>query len=154
MSKQGKSWQVAHELFLIYLEKVETCDDGSFTLFTVFNAGAQDTLLARAEDNARKNFGEEIFRREGGVTIIPQQRQAPDGEVKFSGAFNQDASARPCITWNLGRKVHPRSSLNDKGGCLYRHVCDHWLDAKGEKICGSTKHCRINCDNPERYIRK
>ena len=153
MSKLKRPWQVAHELFLIYLEKIEICEDRSLTLANVFNSGAQDTLLARAEEKAKVTFGDGIFR-----PVRERDGRPPEdggGKPEWTGSFNRDPTARPCISFNLGRKQHPPSALNDKGGCRFNHVCDAWVVKDGKRqICGSTKHCRVNCDNPNREAKE
>ena len=70
INKLKRPWQVAHELFLLYLEKIETCEDGSYTLFSVYYAGGQDTLLARAKASARRLFGNDVGRAAGNGMII------------------------------------------------------------------------------------
>ena len=145
MLKLKREWQFAHELFLVYLERVETCDDRSLNLQNVFAAGAQDTLMVRAEDRVRSAFNTRgIFRPVGGGDDDRRGSGA-----KWNGSFNRDKNAQPCFTFNLGRKEHPASCLNERGGCRFAHVCDHWVSDKGPKgICRSDKHSRANCDNP------
>jgi len=154
IEKLERPWQLAHELFLLYLEKIETCADGSLTLFTVFSAGAHDTLLTRAEDRARRAFGPDIFRsnrNNGGGFSQPSHSTSEPGERRWTGSFNRDPNAPACITFNLGRRDHPAGALNEKGGCRFRHVCDHWVTDKGPKgVCGSPKHHRGACDNPNK----
>ena len=130
---------------------MEICDDGTLNISNVYNSGAQDTLLARAEDQAKRTFGDGIFR------LVRERDGAPDegGKREWSGSFNRDPNARPCITYNLGRKLHPFSALNDKGGCKFNHICDAWIVKDGKRqMCGSTKHSRANCDNPNRETKE
>jgi hypothetical protein len=150
--KLKEPWQVAHELFLVYLEKLENASGNAITMFTVFSNGAHDTLMQRAKDRAKRAFpalnGNGIF-REGG------RRQDDDDERRrgssWNGAFNRDANAKCCITFNMGRKNHPDSCLDSKGACRFAHACDKFVTDKGPGgICRSTKHHRGTCDNPNR----
>ena len=45
MSKLGHSWQIAHELLLVYLEVIETKADSSLNIRSIFASGSQDTYL-------------------------------------------------------------------------------------------------------------
>ena len=153
ISKLKRPWQVAHELFLIYLEKIEVCDDASLNIANVFNGGGQDTLLARAEDQAKRTFGEGIFRpvreRDG------RPEEGGGSKPEWTGSFNRDPNARPCISFNLGKRHHPASALNDKGGCRFNHICDAWVVKDGKRqMCGSSKHHRLACDNPNREAKE
>ena len=152
--KLKEPWQVAHELFLVYLERVENCADRSLTLFNVFSNGAHDSLMVKAKDRAKRAFTgawptNGIF-REGG-----RRPGGEDGEkgggLRWNGAFNRDKNAKPCITFNMGRHDHPAACLDSKGACRFRHVCDKWVSDKGPGgICGSDKHKRGDCDNPNK----
>jgi hypothetical protein len=45
----GLSWQQAHELFLVYLEAIETAQSGrGLTLSNVYESGGQEPCRARA----------------------------------------------------------------------------------------------------------
>ena len=152
--KLKEPWQVAHELFLVYLERVENCADRSLTLFNVFSNGAHDSLMVKAKDRAKRAFTgawptNGIF-REGG-----RRPGGEDGEkgggLRWNGAFNRDPNAKCCITFNMGRKNHPDSCLDSKGACRFAHACDKFVTDKGPGgICRSTKHHRGSCDNPNR----
>ena len=139
------SWQVAHELFLVYLEIVETAPTSAeITLANVYDQGAMDANRERAAQRAREYFP-------GAKSKTPPD-DGGDGIFRgqWKGAFSPNAK-QCCITFNLGRKDHPSSSLDANGKCKYAHKCDHWVSDKGPGgICGSTKHGRVNCDNPNK----
>ena len=146
MSLQGLEWEVAHELFLVYLEALETSTDATLTMATVFRRGSQDTHLQRAMLRTQEHFKTRIFR--GGLGGGGQKRGA-DGDQKWNGSFNTKSSSC-CITYNLGRKDHPASVLNEAGSCRFNHICDHYVTDKGPKgQCGG-KHPRIKCNNPNK----
>ena len=136
------TWLTAFELFLVYLEEVEREAGDDVNLSNVYQRGAQDTFLMRARERAPKSGKEKnrIFRPgdddEGAAT-------------EWNGSWNRKAKAC-CITFNLGNKKHPASALNERGGCKYNHVCDHWVDDKGPGgTCGGD-HPRVKCSNPHK----
>ena len=139
----GLRWQDAHELMLIYLEVVETAPSGSsLSLSNVYDSGGQDMYRERAMMRAKSAFGkkgdedQDIFR--GDATT-------------WNGQFTSTGNAKPCFTFNLGRKSHPSNALFANGCCKFNHICDHFVSDKGPNgICGSTKHGRSKCDNPNR----
>ena len=144
MSVHKRTWMIAHELFLVYLELVETTTDVSITIANVYAKGAQDTLMQQALLNAERHFGT------GGPSQSIFRGRGPGGgdELKWNGAFNKDA-ARCCLAFNLGRD-HTAKQLTDKGKCQFNHVCDAWVTGKGKNgQCGG-RHPRVKCDNPNR----
>ena len=143
-------WQVAHELFLCYLEVVETTSDPTLNIANVFARGSQDTMMQRAMQRSNEHFC--IFRPNGRERERERERAREHdggGTKKWNGNFNGKASTC-CITFNLGRKDHPSSALNEAGACRYNHVCDHFVTDKGPRgQCGG-KHPRGKCDNPNK----
>ena len=135
------TWEGAFELWLVYLEEVERTAGDEVNLANVYNRGAQDTMLKRAMERLPFRTSTGIFRGNGG--------NGDGGEgPKWNGSFNSKA-AGSCLTFNLGKKQHPATCLNEKGGCKFNHVCDAFVGDKGPGgRCGSDKHGRQNCDNP------
>ena len=135
------TWEGAFELWLVYLEEVERTAGDEVNLANVYNRGAQDTMLKRAMERLPFRTSTGIFRGNGG--------NGDGGEgPKWNGSFNSK-SAGTCLTFNLGKKQHPATCLNEKGGCKFNHVCDAFVGDKGPGgRCGSDKHGRQNCDNP------
>ena len=137
---------VAFCLLLAYLEKIETTTSLDVNIATVFEKGSQDTLMAHAKQRAREVYGSSIFRAPEPASGL---KRDSSGDSVFNGSFTRGAS--PCITFNLGIKQHPASSLDSGGKCKYSHTCDQWVSGKGPKgICGSDKHHRKSCDNPDK----
>ena len=146
MSEGTITWPVAFELLIVYLEEIERTPGDDVNLSNVYNRGAQDTMLKRAVERAPKSAADknkDIFRP-----------GADDGaELQWNGSWNRKAK-EACITFNLGNKKHPAKCLNERGGCKFNHVCDHWVDDKGPGgTCGGD-HPRIRCDNPHKCDKK
>ena len=141
------TWQTAFELFLVYLEEVEREAGDVVNLSNVYQRGAQDTFLMRARERTPKaGRSRSIFRREAGD-------DDDEGAVQWNGSWNRKAKAC-CISFNIGAKKHPAASLNERGGCKFNHVCDHWVDDKGPSgTCGGD-HPRIRCTNPHKCDKK
>ena len=141
------TWQTAFELFLVYLEEVERTAGDDINLSNVYQRGAQDTFLLRARERTPKSGRtRSIFRREPGD-------DDDEGAVQWNGSWNRKAKAC-CISFNIGAKKHPAASLNERGGCKFNHVCDHWVDDKGPSgTCGGD-HPRIKCTNPHKCDKK
>jgi hypothetical protein len=152
MSSFSLTWQQAHELFLVYLEAVETSTaERGLTMANVYSSGGQDMYREKAIGRAKEHFKS----AEAG----PRGDRPDPGDTQriFRGAFNSGAS-KCCITFNLGRDKHPQNALDAKGKCLFNHKCDHFVSeqADGTKggVCGSTKHGRHACDNAKRVDAK
>jgi hypothetical protein len=142
----GLSWQQAHELFLVYLEAIETAQSGrGLTLSNVYESGGQDMYREKAIARAKEHF------KVGNSSEGEKTKQ--EAERIFRGGFNS-SSTKCCLTFNLGRDKHPPNAIDAKGKCIFNHKCDHWVSEQpdGTKggICGSTKHGRHACDNPKR----
>ena len=139
------SWQQAHELFLVYLEAVETAPSGSpLTIANVYNSGGQDMYRERAIQRAKDHFkapsgGGDIFR-----------------DKKQGSYIGQTSRGSPCVTFNLGKPndQHPPTALDHTGRCKFAHKCDHYVteqpDGTKGGICGSWKHCRAQCNNAKK----
>ena len=150
IAKSRLTWQQAHELFLVYLEAVETAPEGtSLSIANVYASGGHDMYRERAVIRAK-----EMFKDEGGGGGKDIFR--PDRCVYIG----QTSSGKPCVTFNLGHPndKHPQSALNSDGRCKFAHKCDQWVSEQpdGTKggICGSWKHCRVNCDDPKKSATK
>ena len=148
-------WYVAHELFLVYLEFVETSGDPTITIANVFTRGSQDTHMSRAIARADDHF--RIFRAPtrassggggGGGGGGGSSGGAAPAVKPWNGSYD-NKSTSCCISFNIGRKEHPATSLVN-GKCRYNHICDHFVTDKGPKgQCGG-KHARCDCTNPKK----
>ena len=149
----GLTWQQAHELFLVYLEAVETAPAGQgLTLANVYMSGGQDTYREQALQRAKTEFGKAV--------CLPCGDGGDGGGGAGKGIFRgqHTRNGRPCVTFNLGKSEHPASVLDANGRCKFAHKCDKWVteqpDGTKGGICGSFKHARVNCDNPKRTDEK
>jgi hypothetical protein len=148
----GLTWQQAHELFLVYLEAVETAPAGQgLTLANVYMSGGQDTFREQALQRAKTEFGKALC-----PPCVDPESGGGGGKGIFRGQHTRNG--RPCVTFNLGKSDHPANALDATGRCKFAHKCDKWVteQADGTKggICGSFKHARVNCDNPKRTNEK
>lgn len=126
--RMKETWQVAHELFLLYLREIDLDATRHLSMANVFRRGGQDTLLAEARRNAAA-----FFRTRGGTP----QEGAPRNEK-----FNSKASGY-CKDYNKGV---PCSRLDSNGACIFNHACDQWVSDKGKNgVCGGL-HSRCECD--------
>ena len=153
IAKNNLTWQQAHELFLVYLEAVETAPEGStITIANVYASGGHDMYRERAVMRAK-----DAFKGTSGGGREPSDGIFRDDVCTYIG---QTSSGRPCTTFNLGKpnNEHPATALNSDGRCKFAHKCDQWVSEQtdGTKggICGSWKHCRAKCTNPKKSTTK
>lgn len=149
MLKHNHSWQVAHELFLVYLEAVETSSDDSVTIRNIYVNGSQDTFLKRAQDSAAIEYGSTNVKKAGEPQKDTDDRK---GGQKWNGNHNKKATMT-CHSFNMGLP-HPARSLDEKGTCKFLHTCDQWVSDKGPGgTCGGN-HPRFKCKNPNKCDEK
>ena len=152
ISKLNYSWQLAHELLLVYFEVVETTSDPTINIRSVFAHGSQDTYLKRANDSMRVHYSNTKVKDEAGPSNNSNANKSGNREVKWNGNYDRNATTT-CLSYNLGTE-HKARSLNDKGTCKHNHVCDHWVSDKGPGgTCGG-RHPRSKCDNPNKCDQK
>jgi hypothetical protein len=145
MRLHSEQWSVAHELFLIYLEKVETTEADECNVATVVAMGATDTFLARARLQAAAQFPSVNVGGGGGASEMGQKRG--ETSAAWTGGFNRE-SKQGCHAFAFG-KTHQSNQLDKKGKCKFHHSCDKWVSGSGKgAVCGSLKHGRSACDNP------
>ena len=142
MLKHAHTWQVAHELFLVYLEAVETSSDASVNIRNIFTSGSQDTYLKRAQDSAHAEF------KSHNASSEEHTNKKGESSVKWNGNYNKKATTT-CFSFNLNQS-HPARSLDEKGTCKHLHACDAWVSDKGPGgTCGGN-HPRWKCANPKK----
>ena len=152
ISKLNYSWQLAHELLLVYFEVVETSSDPTINIRNVFAHGSQDTYLKRANDSMRAHFSNAKVKDEPSAPNPANPNKGGSREVKWNGNYDKNATTT-CLSYNLGTE-HKARSLNEKGTCKHNHVCDHWVSDKGPGgTCGG-RHPRSKCDNPNKCDQK
>ena len=152
ISKLNYSWQLAHELLLVYFEVVETTSDQSINIRNVFAHGSQDTYLKRANDSMRAHYSNVRGKEEPNPSPNANAGKGKGNEIKWNGNYDRNATTT-CLSYNLGTEHRPRS-LNEKGTCKHNHVCDQWVSDKGPGgTCGG-RHPRSKCDNPNKCDKK
>lgn len=148
VSKLGHTWLFALELLVVYLKALDERAD-TLTMGKIWDHGAHDMYFSCAKAAFVQRWGTKacIFRSQGGGSS--GEAGAGGGAIKWNGKFTSTPSdARPCITYNLGRNVHPQQCLLPDGTCKHNHVCEQFVTGKGPNaISGSTAQARHNCDN-------
>ena len=138
MLRDKLSWQISHELVLVYFEDMDNSTTLNFG--NIIDNGGQDSRLSRAKVRAEEHFkgdgGKGIFRDDEGNKQL----------IKFNGNDSKNAT-QCCVSWNLGNE-HPQKALFANGKCRYKHACDRYISDDG-KQCGSTDHKRAGCTHPD-----
>ena len=129
-----ETFQVAHELLLLYLKELDRDGTGVLSMANVYRRGGQDTLLTEARRNAAV-----FFRTRAGDAREPGPGPALNPTGKCS-----TTSVKPCKDFNLGK---PCSRLDTKGNCVFNHKCDQFVDDKGAAGVCFGNHARCTgCD--------
>ena len=153
-------WQVAQELLIITLRRIEDSDK-RYNFVNVLEQVYLPTVMEEALAGAKAAYPKElaVFFRTRGGTPRGNNANPDDASTDTKTAFNgkdTPTAKRCCTTFNadIPRDHKPRE-LNADGSCKCRHVCNHWVSDKGpwgrcmgEK--GTPGHCRSACDNPSK----
>ena len=161
---QDFTWQYALELLVVYLKALDDRRTG-ISMANIWHSGSQDTFTKTAEKAAIQRWGPSFafFRAHGGnpgtksaaaaaaaaVATDSNNSKKAGSTPKWNGKWT--AGAKPCLTFNNGRDVHPRTCLLADGTCRFDHVCDHFVEGGGK--CGSKEHGRHSCSNSARVQR-
>ena len=138
--RMKESFQVAHELLLLYLRELDLDAFGTVNIANVFRRGGQDTLLTEARRNASA-----FFRTRAGTARLGGAEDKKD-DVKSNGKFSE-SSTKPCLDFNAGR---PCKKLKADGTCQFNHKCSQWVSDKGKNGVCFADHARCNgCDYDE-----
>ena len=114
INRLKESWQVAHELLLIYFRTIEFDPTRKLNLGNVHVRGSGDTYLAEARLNAQCFFCDE---------------EPEPSTVTWNGKFESRAT-KPCSAFNRGED-HKDIALDRSGCCKFNHVCMQWVSDKG-----------------------
>ena len=133
--RMGEKWQVAFELFSLYMREVDLDVTGVVNIANVFRRGGQDTLLSEARRNAVV-----FFRTLGGNPNTTLKLLGTTGTIAHNGKCN-DASTRPCVDFNNGR---PCKRLSPDGTCQFAHKCNQYVSDKGPGGFCFAVHARCN----------
>ena len=147
MLRDGHPWQFAHELFLVYLEDIDLHPELNFN--TVLKDGSVDRRHRSADVAMCQHYGlPSIFRSTG----TGSSSTARTGDAAAWNGRSSERAAKACVDFNLGKEC---THLFANGTCRFKHCCDAWVTNKGKDgICGSTKHTRNTCDNPDKGARQ
>ena len=145
MSITGLSWQVAHELFLVYLFEVERGIHRGVSLCNVFAQGSQDTNVRTATRNALLEYGEGADKPSNAASVKEKIR----GDTVTWNGKSTSSAQKCCKVYNAGPgATHAKSDLTAEGKCKHKHGCDKWVTNNGKfGRCESTTHTRQNCNN-------
>ncbi|KAL3903892.1 MAG: hypothetical protein SGPRY_011496, partial [Prymnesium sp.] len=133
---RGESWQVAHEVLLVMLKRVED-SNGRLTLATVHDELYLNSVLDEAKRNKLM-----FFRSRGGIPrdqqVVDYEKPSTEKKGKFSGKF--DSKAKPCPFYNT---EDPKRAVGSRLSILRRpfartgrvastiHACDKFVSDKG-----------------------
>ena len=160
----GKPWQVAHELLVIMLRRIED-SDGKLTLGNCEDCAHSNEVMTEAVLAAQKHYPTcmectgpaEFFRTRGGT---PQGEQ-PNKPSKWNGKWTS-TSKEACYFYNtrkadgtMVRHDDTPAHIHPDGTCRRNHVCDQWVSNKGPGgrcmgSAGTSGHHRGTCDYPNR----
>ena len=144
---RGYPWQVAHEVFVIMLRRIED-SGGTLTLVNCVRESVLNTVLDEAAVSAKRHYGGAAFFRHVAEGVRGQGGKDDEGKP-FNGKWTASAK-EPCWHFNIG-KPHPKEALHPDGTCKRVHACDHYVSNKGAGgRCMSLKHSRADCDNPHK----
>jgi len=149
---RGKTWQVAHELFLVMLRRIED-SGGKLNLVNCINDTYLNTVLEEAEVSAKRHGSFRPTPGKGEDTRSGGGAGSDEAGPKYNGRFNAK-STEVCWFFNSGQPHRPDHLYTD-GTCKRNHVCDKWVSNKGPGgVCKGTEgtkgHARSACDNPHR----
>ena len=146
MSVTGLSWQVAHELFLVYLFEVERGITRGVSLCNVFAQGSQDTNVRTATRNALLEYGEGADKPTSTVAVGKEKIRGDT--ITWIGKSTPSAQ-KCCKVYNgAPGATHAKADLTAEGKCKHKHGCDKWVTNNGKfGRCESTSHSRQNCNN-------
>ena len=122
--ERQQSWMLAHEILLVYLDKVDQSVGRTLTLANVYQSGevGVDATKSTAITNAHARFGKhfsDIFRPSGGT-------RAPSGDLIVHNGKSNAKSNKPCAAWNFGN-IHRQDHMESDGACKFRHACSQWI---------------------------
>ena len=89
-----------------------------------------------------------------GVPLVDESNTT--GKPPYNGQCQPATSRANCCPYFNRNKAHDNPKhLNSRGNCIFRHVCNHWVDNKGPSgrclgSAGQPGHGWYNCDNPNK----
>ena len=149
--KHGKSFWVAQEYFIACLDLLDrqTCKAAEIANHD------RGVMLENAGRLAQK-FIEAYSEKSGGLGVPLVDEPHSSVKVPFNGLCQPANSKANCCPYFNRNKAHDNPKhLDSRGKCIFRHVCNHWVDNKGPSgrclnTAGSDGHGWHNCDNPNK----
>ena len=142
ITRLGKTWQFAHEFFMVHLRAIETDVARRLHLGNIVTLGHRDVYLAEATANVAT-----FFRTRGGTPQDDDVPNDPNGggdTVKWNGQWTHDAT-QCCMAFNFETE-HRRKNLKADGTCKFCHKCMQWVSDKGPRgVCGGN-HPKSKCN--------
>ena len=146
---RGKPWQIACELFLVMLRRIED-SGGKLTLQNCINDTHLNTVLEEATATAKKHYPD-IFRTHGGK---PGNDDVDGGSPRTTplvkNVTKDTPGAKKCCVFFNTKRDHPQDALTQSGVCRSKHVCDAWVKDKGAYGRCMGAHSRLDCTNPNK----
>ena len=150
VSERNMDWPVAHELFLLYIRRVDAEGDVYSLPSVVQSLGGLDAFREEAFHSAHKHWPSTCFRAGGGVPReTGRTKDITNNYANFvtCSACNDGASTI-CKWYNLqacGGK-HDPTDVDRNGRCKHRHVCNQFVTDKGKGGRCEGHHPRFECD--------
>ena len=147
---QNEPWMLAHEMLLIYLDRVDQDADRTLSLVNVYGGGkvGVDATRSAAIPAAESRFGKQftdIFRVSGGTRATKPEDQTSGAKIVHNGK-GSPKSMQPCLAWNLGND-HKQVAMHPDGTCKFRHACAQWIKLSDGSIGYCFRaHKRGECD--------
>ena len=149
--KHGKSFWVAQEYLIACLDLLDrkACKAQSIPNHD------RGVMLGNAERLAQR-FIEAYTEKAGGHSVPLVDEGSSSGKPPFNGQCQPASSKANCCPYFNRNKAHDNPKhLDSKGKCIFRHLCNHWVDNKGPSgrclnSTGSDGHGWHNCDNPNK----
>ena len=139
ITRLGKTWQFAHEFFMVHLRAIETDVSRRLHLGNVVSLGHRDVYLSEATANVAA-----FFRSGAGNARRDEEEPPNDPTLKWNGKWTHDAT-QCCMAFNLETE-HRRKNLKPDGTCKFCHKCMQWVSDKGPRgVCGGD-HPKSKCD--------
>ena len=149
--KHGKSFWVAQEYLIACLDLL----DRKVCKASAIPNHDRAIMMDNAERLALK-FIEAYSEKSGGVGVPLVDESNKSGKSPFNGQCQPATSNANCCPYFNRNKAHDNPKhLDSRGKCIFRHVCNHWVDNKGPSgrclgTAGSAGHGWWNCDNPNK----
>jgi hypothetical protein len=150
VSELRMDWPVAHELFLLYIRKVDSEGDYYSLPSVVQKLGGLDTFREEAFHSAHSHWPSACFRSRG---ENPRETgRSISGNLDMSNFVEcvacNDGASSICKWYNIREcnGKHDPADVDSRGRCKHRHCCNQFVTDKGKNGRCEGKHPRFECD--------